>query len=233
MTAHLKTPLQWALFAMSGWQGVFAASCRRKLLRRLSKQSAVAFAHRLSALTTQDVVLDLGANVGKFTEIFAQTGAQVHAYEPDPYCFALLQKRFEGRENVHLHNQAVGAKSGLLPLRRAADFNKSPDAYSQMSSIVFATKDYQGGDVIEVEVVAYGDVLRSFDRKVAIVKMDIEGAEFEILDLILKQPEAYAVNAMFIETHERHAPNRIGMVKAIRQANWQGQYPFLLDTFWL
>ena len=37
---------------------------------------------------------------------------------------------------------------------------------------------------------------------------------------------------MFVETHERHLPERVAMVKALRKRNWEGSLPFPIDTFW-
>src|SRR5215831_15660295 len=44
-----------------------------------------------------DIVLDVGANIGVFTLLAAQQGAQVYAYEPISLTFAALQ------QNVRLH----------------------------------------------------------------------------------------------------------------------------------
>src|SRR5271165_4314514 len=79
----------------------------------------------LSIVRKGDVVIDIGANVGYFTMLFADlTGkrGQVHAFEPIPATFKELSKnirRFPGYKGVFLNCAAVGdskrSTSMLLP----------------------------------------------------------------------------------------------------------------------
>ena len=175
MSKAPKKPLHRLLFALSGGDNAIGRSSRRKLMRRLPRKSLADFDARLALLTPGDICIDLGANLGLFTEKLAQTGAQVHAYEPDPHYFAILQKRFAGQSNVHLHNVAVSAVAGTAILRRARGFEAAPDLMSQSSSIAVldeAKFDLAGG--IAVETRAFADVVNDFDRPVTLVKMDIE-----------------------------------------------------------
>ena len=41
-----------------------------------------------------DLVMDCGANMGVVTAVLAATGADVIAYEPDPYAFGTLEQKF-------------------------------------------------------------------------------------------------------------------------------------------
>jgi len=68
-----------------------------------------------------DVVLDIGANIGYYTLIFAKLVGQegeVLAFEPDPNNFALLKKNIEinGYRNVSLLQKAVSNRSGKIRL---------------------------------------------------------------------------------------------------------------------
>ena len=67
----------------------------KKVLRRAERNLRNSHAKGLmqgilSMLTSRDVVFDCGANVGDVTEPLAQTGAHVHAFEPDPHAFRKL-----------------------------------------------------------------------------------------------------------------------------------------------
>lgn len=66
-----------------------------------------------------DVVLDIGANIGYYTLIFAKIvgeDGKVFAFEPDPTNFALLKRNVEinGYKNILLVQKAVSNKSGKL-----------------------------------------------------------------------------------------------------------------------
>ena len=68
-----------------------------------------------------DVDLDLGANIGYYTLIFAKIvgkNGKVFAFEPDLTNFTLLKKNVEinGYKNVVLINKAVSDKTGKLKL---------------------------------------------------------------------------------------------------------------------
>ena len=211
-------PVLWSLALRGDTRTAYLA--RLLLLRRNQQQldrhgpaSLAEFDRRVALLGPGDVCLDLGANLGIFTEKLAATGADVHAYEPDPHCFAQLQDRFAGRPNVHLHPKAVAATSGSFLLRRTRDFLDDPDLQSTSSSIAVAAPSiYDETNAVMVETVAFHDVVRGLGKPVALVKMDIEGAEFGILDLLQQDREMgknLPIGALFVETHERQFPRQV------------------------
>jgi len=68
-----------------------------------------------------DTVLDIGANIGYFTLLFAQlVGAQgrVYAFEPDPTNFHILRRNIErnGLKNVVPEQKAVSSRTGKIRL---------------------------------------------------------------------------------------------------------------------
>ena len=61
------------------------------------------------------VVCDIGANRGHFTLLFSElTGRQgeVHAFEPGPVAFELLEKTLANQANCRLNNVALGESRG-------------------------------------------------------------------------------------------------------------------------
>lgn len=170
----------------------------------------------LSLLRPDDVVFDCGANVGDVTAPLAATGAQVHAFEPDPYAFGELSKRVGELPNVALYNAAVGARAGKITLFRAANFDDNPKGGSVKSTMITGGRnindDAQAG--IEVDLISLPDKIaeiRPKDGKIAFLKMDIEGAELELLELMLEQDLFDQVNLTVAETHEHK-------FKALRRA---------------
>ncbi|MBA4324247.1 MAG: hypothetical protein C0426_04110 [Rhodobacter sp.] len=220
------------LFWLYRFDGPIGASAGRKLRRRRMKVSVADFDRQLAAVTESDICLDLGANMGVVTEKLAATGATVHAYEPDPHCFAALQARFAGKKNVHLHNVAVAREAGWATLRRTLNFDEAPDLFSQGSSITVQDPATYQADGIRVQTLAFIDVVNGFDHPVAIVKMDIEGAEFDILEHILEMSDRFPIRSMFVETHERSVPGKTVLLRRVRQMDWMGELPFPIDTYW-
>lgn len=170
----------------------------------------------VAALRPGDLAIDLGANVGLFTQRMAATGADVVAFEPDPHAFALLSDRVQGLPNVTLLAAAAGDAAGTLMLYRHRDFDARPDHRTTSSSIVTgkAKMDETGG--IAVEVIDFAAWLGAQNRPVALLKVDIEGAEVALLERLLDTPQASLVARAFVETHERIIPHLRARTAALK-----------------
>lgn len=176
---------------------------RRSMMQQYGPRAIADFEARLASVGPGDMCIDLGANLGVFTEKLARTGAWVHAFEPDPYAYDIAQKRVGHLPNVTLHNEAVAMTGGTLPMRRSVKFDRKPAAATGSSSIVFNNPKKFKADSFDVTVRAFRDVMAGMGQPVAIVKMDIEGAEFDILRDIFAHPADFDIAALYCETHER------------------------------
>mgnify|MGYP002629597179 CR=1 FL=1 len=67
-----------------------------------------------------DCVVEIGANIGSHTIALARLASKgcVHAFEPQPYVFSLLQKNVANNElkNISLWNVAVGSEAGRVSM---------------------------------------------------------------------------------------------------------------------
>lgn len=63
-----------------------------------------------------DLVFDVGANVGKKTEIYLACGARVICIEPQPECVKELRQKFENNNNVRIEQKGLSYKEGSLKL---------------------------------------------------------------------------------------------------------------------
>lgn len=63
-------------------------------------------------IKNDDLVFDIGANVGDYTEAFVKSGAKVICIEPNPDCVKILKQRFGNNKNVIIVGKAVGDKNG-------------------------------------------------------------------------------------------------------------------------
>jgi len=119
-----------------------------------------------------DIVLDIGANIGYFTLLFAKLvgkEGKVFAFEPDPDNFSLLEKnvKLNGYQNVILIRGAVSSETGKIRLYLSEE-NKADN------------RIYNSGDSrrsIEVEAIRLDDYFESYEGEIDFIKMDIQGAE--------------------------------------------------------
>ncbi|MDQ2066588.1 FkbM family methyltransferase [Xinfangfangia sp. CPCC 101601] len=209
----------------------------RRYKRNLRKAEAEGFlAGILAMLKPGDLVLDCGANVGKISTQMARTGAQVLAYEPDPYAFAQLSEACAGLENVTLHNAAVGASGGKIRLMRAQNFAENPAAASVKSTIIGGGRMIEESDGIEVDLIDFPALLRQLTadgREIALIKMDIEGAELDILEALEEQGLFERVRCLIVETHERKFKDLRPRYRELRARVMAGPYAQRVFLDWI
>ena len=121
----------------------------------------------------EDSVLDIGANIGYYTLIFAKLVGEhgkVFAFEPDPTNFELLRRNIEenGYKNVVLINKAVSDKSERLKLFLSED--------NLADHRIYDSQD--GRKFIEIESIRLDDYFKGYSGKIDFIKMDIEGTEY-------------------------------------------------------
>jgi FkbM family methyltransferase len=121
-----------------------------------------------SLVKSDDVVVDVGANIGLITVPLAQKAAQVHCFEPQPRMYELLRENIEqnGLLNVSAHQLALGAIFGKAGLP-SIDYDK-PDNFGGVPLVP--------GSEIKVAT------LDSFNLDACnLIKIDVEGMEADVL----------------------------------------------------
>lgn len=122
-------------------------------------------------LRPDDIVLDLGGNIGAYAKTIAQKVAKVITCEPEPENFDILMRNIVELENVEpLQVAVVGDDRDTVRLFVNGEKNKGSH------SLVV-----QGGrDFVEVQARSLEDLL--FEYEPTVIKMDIEGSEYELLN---------------------------------------------------
>lgn len=145
------------------------------------------------------VILDIGAHIGLATIYFKSRfpNAHIFAFEPNPEVFKLLEENIwqNGLEGIETYNIAIAGSKGKRKLYIA----DGEDSWSSNSS--FTKGSWSGVEKqreIEVEARRLADILDQFEV-VDILKMDVEGAEFEILKDIKKRMNK--VMQLIVEIH--------------------------------
>jgi FkbM family methyltransferase len=200
----------------------------RRAKRNLRKASAEGFLAGVCAmLRPGDLVMDCGANMGVVTTVLAATGADVIAYEPDPFAFAVLQEKFGNMANVTLVQAAVGVGSGTVRLMRADNFEANPTGASVKSTILDGGRRIDAENAVDVPLIDFPGLVREKTAErggIAFVKMDIEGAELDILETMDAEDLFQHVRCLVAETHERKFRDLRDRYKAIRES-FATKYP--------
>ena len=135
----------------------------------------------LAEIRSGDCVWDVGANVGYYSQRMAALASRVVAFEPVPETFSRLSKL--SLPNATFVNLALGDTSGMLPMSLAND----------ASSLAVLN-----GNIAEVQV-ARGDDLDL--PQPDIVKIDVEGFEYEVISGMQSTLNAAQCRAVFCELH--------------------------------
>ncbi len=151
--------------------------------------------YHLDELTFEpgDVVIDVGAHVGVVSCYLAKKwpGITVYAFEPIPANYDRLVRNIKanGLTNIAAHNLAVTDDGRTLVLSGDPDMNTGHySAYAE-----------RGATTLVCDSVKLADVTASTPH-IALLKLDCEGAEYEILHSLGR--ELGKVNALAMEVHE-------------------------------
>lgn len=155
-----------------------------------------------------DVALDCGANVGDISARLLKSGADVIAFDPEPWAAPKLTERFADAPNFTLHQVAVGTRPGTIRLHRAGNFDDNARGASVKSTVLpggrsIAYEDTAGVDVEMIDFVAFVTDLITKRGEIAFLKMDIEGAELELLKAMDAAGLFAHIRCTVVETHER------------------------------
>lgn len=152
-------------------------------------------------------ILDIGAHIGLFSLYVSALNATVpiYAYEPDEANFRALKEnlRLNHVQNVFAKNVAIAGESGTRELHISADSHNH-------SLFPGATESDSAGPIPgaikKVPTTSLKDIFTTHSSKFAIpgyslIKMDCEGAEFEIIASISADQLSLA-HAYYLEYHE-------------------------------
>ena len=129
-----------------------------------------------------DIILDIGANEGMFSIMMAKLFpfTRIISLEPVQKTFFTMIKNIglNNITNIHPYNLGVGGRSNK------SEIIYCDKVYSGGSSMV-VTPNFESQDIVNIEVVAFDDIfdIRKFPEidRIKLLKMDIEGAEYETL----------------------------------------------------
>ena len=133
----------------------------------------------LRLVQPDQVVVDIGMHVGYFSVLFAQLvgpKGQVHSFEPTPSTRDLAQENVGRFPQVTVHPHAVWSS------RQTMTFNDYGKQLMGFNSFTRARQDAEiKGTPFQVDTITLDHLRRSLDRRIALVKIDAESAEKEIL----------------------------------------------------
>ena len=192
-----------------------AISVWRDSSTRSTRRSPLAFPRGLHSPTLpatrgsnqiDGVLVDLGANIGAVTLDWANRlpGRQIHAYEPNPATNRTLRVNVSANalaSRVTVHGEFVGCARG----ERTLWANPS----SALSTGYGEETPSAGSAAIRVRTIDLDEVVKRGGQPVALLKIDTEGAEADILEGAAEETLA-RVRQLVLEYHNQLCPDARG-----------------------
>jgi len=125
-----------------------------------------------------DIVFDVGAHIGKKTDVFLANGAKVICFEPQPDCVKVLHARHGNNSNVVIVGKGVADKTGQMQLAicsKASTISTFSDEWKKGRFV-----GYQWDKFIDVEVTTLDEAIQAYGYP-QYVKCDTEGFENQVL----------------------------------------------------
>jgi FkbM family methyltransferase len=141
-------------------------------------------------IRSSDTVVDIGGYVGDWAAAIAwRYGSSLVILEPVLDHYNLLRRKFERNERVRIVRAAASDHSGTATIQLAAD-----------SSSLF-TPGGQGQSET-VPLLAVQELFEQLPDKIACMKLNIEGAEYEVMGAMLAAGLASKVDCFLIQFHD-------------------------------
>lgn len=168
-------------------------------------------------------IFDVGANVGLYSLLAARKKptALVHAFEPTPALVEIIKTnlKLNGLQNVVLNMAAVGQAPGQAFLHRCAGANQSNEGMN------FVSQTGQDEFDVATEVVALDDYCQQRGiTSIALLKMDIEGSEYNAILGCQTLLQNKAIGCIFMELVEWDANRSGNSTTDIKKLLWKHGY---------
>jgi FkbM family methyltransferase len=154
----------------------------------------------LATVSQPSIVLDFGGNIGLFSLLAAQSNSRVTVdiFEPGPPNLRILEMNRLANpalgERIRVHGEAVGGQ------------NETAQWYFDEANPGGSSLFGSGNSGVPVRIRSFAKVVRAAPGPISLVKIDIEGAEYGILENT--PPEIWQnIPAISLELHADPAGN--------------------------
>ncbi len=134
-------------------------------------------------------VLDLGGYQGQWaSDVVARYGCTVDVFEPVPEFAAAIAHRFRRNPRVRVHDFGLGSATREAQIAVQAD-----------GSSLYR----KGGPSVPVRIIGAADFFRSHRiERVDLIKINIEGGEYELLEHLLDEGLVPRIHDLLIQFHD-------------------------------
>jgi FkbM family methyltransferase len=158
--------------------------------------------------------LDCGSNIGQgfnlFRKIFKAENFDYELFEPNPNCIQIL-KDIKSRLpncNININQSAIGVSDGValfygLSESEGGRQSQGASILKEHNSALYASNEEAAIRVITMDFIRFiNDKSKKYD--VIVIKMDIEGGEYELLEKMIETGSFKSIHSIFCEFHSEY-----------------------------
>lgn len=166
------------------------------MLAFLHKELFVHLAYYFPSERSDPVIVDGGSNIGVSVAFFKSLypNARILAFEPSAKAYQLLARNVGETTGVELHRLALGRESGFVP------FYEDDDPGLLRQSVKPERLRHLREAVVEQRRLS-----EFIEEDVALVKLDVEGAEDDVLADLVESGAIAHVRRLVVEYHHQMA----------------------------
>jgi FkbM family methyltransferase len=173
-------------------------------------------------LDENSLVFDLGGYEGQWaSDIFSRYCCTIHVFEPVSEFADKIKARFAGNKKVLVHQFGLANENRAVLL-----------SVNKTSSSLYK----QGGELKEVRLVKAVDFIQeNHIQKIDLMKINIEGAEYDLLEHLIDAGLIGNINNIQVQFHDfvANAEQRMTMLqnKLAKTHHLTYQYPFVWENW--
>lgn len=180
---------------------------RRVAIRAMGAISVDPHYYHRADLGPDSVVIDIGAFRGHVAQEFVDLyDCTIHAFEPNPLFYGDLEQRFADNPKVSTYEVGLGGADAVLAMEQRG-----------LGSTVYGAND-SSVDTVDVRIRDIATVLDElgYDR-IDYLKINIEGAEYDLLDRLIESGWITRTRYLLIQFHEWYADAHVRRWKIRRE----------------
>ena len=146
---------------------------------------------------------------------------KIDCFEANPLTY---QDSLDSKPNynceVTVHNKAIWKNEGFVNVNINADLpldNGTNILETPPDRDIQYNRKFNWQDKISVPCVDLAKIIKDSNSNFIVVKMDIEGAEFEVLQHLIKENVLQKINHLYVEFHERFFISELEKYRELKQ----------------
>jgi FkbM family methyltransferase len=154
------------------------------------------------------VFLDIGGHLGEtvrrfYREVEDARHWEIYTFEPHPECFEQLKANLSRMKNVTAFDKMVAPTSGETRKLFVGSVN-GHEGSTALQGKTTGGVDY--ANPIQVQTIGIENFLKQASADYVVLKMNIEGGEYELMHDIITKPLMGYFNQIYVQTHKHKLP---------------------------